>query len=90
MLAKKDYFSIEVLAEFGGVFLDMDYICVKSFDELVYRYSFFGSLEPPMSHNQIASANVGIIGASAQHEIIKLYREKYIKYYDDYNYRIEL
>ena len=44
--ALKDYAQIVALKQFGGVFMDLDFVCEKPFDELAYRFSYFSSLEP--------------------------------------------
>jgi len=36
----------KVLSQIGGVFIDADYVCLKPFDEIAYRYRFVIGLTP--------------------------------------------
>jgi mannosyltransferase OCH1-like enzyme len=43
---KSDILRWEVLCAFGGVYVDMDYECLRSLDELHYTYDFYTALQP--------------------------------------------
>lgn len=66
---KADILRLEVLYRFGGIYVDVDYECAKSFDTLAHCYTFFAGVEPlDASAFYIGNA---IIGSSAGHSILK-------------------
>ena len=65
----------------GGFLLDMDTICLQSLDELVYKFSFVGALEPASGTYESPAISGAFIGSSPNNEIIKLTIEKLDKYY---------
>ena len=66
----KDVFASIVLNEMGGVAIDMDTICVKPLDELVYKYSFFGGMEPASVLYNSPNINGGTIAAAPKHPFV--------------------
>jgi mannosyltransferase OCH1-like enzyme len=71
----KDYASMVILSKYGGIFMDLDYICTKSFSELVYRYTYFSAMEPPYLKYGILTTSVAIIGAAKGGQVMKTIRE---------------
>ena len=67
---RKDYVQFYVLLEFGGVFLDLDYICIKPLDELAYRYSYFSGLEPPVEYSPLPLTSCSLMASSKGHPIV--------------------
>jgi hypothetical protein len=63
--------------------MDLDYICVKPFSELVYRYSYFSGLEPPIVLYNIVPTSVAIIGVAKDNQIMKTIRENFELFYTD-------
>lgn len=78
---RSDILRAEILARYGGVYVDLDYFCHQSIDELVEGYDFFASLRHVMAahlgwrevwHEPVVVCN-SIIGAKAGHPILKKY-----------------
>jgi mannosyltransferase OCH1-like enzyme len=67
---RKDMVMHYVLEKYGGVFMDFDFICLKPFDELAYRYSYFSGIEPPVEYSLLPVTSVALIGASKNNPII--------------------
>ena len=73
---KADILRAELLDRFGGLYVDVDIECKKSFDELHEKYDFFAGLEPPHQGDFTQSAphiviSNALIGASPHHPIIQ-------------------
>ncbi len=64
---KSDLARYEILYEFGGVYVDIDFECLQSFNFLQDRYSFYAGLIP----NQGIVAN-GLFACAPKHAIAKL------------------
>jgi mannosyltransferase OCH1-like enzyme len=64
--AKSDILRYNILNKFGGVYIDTDYECLKSFDSLTYL-SFFTGIGYPAA----VELYVGLIGSVPGHPIIK-------------------
>ncbi len=62
---KADLLRYEILERFGGVYVDVDFECVRSMDELVYSHSFFAGIA------DFDYVNNAIIGAAPHHPLIK-------------------
>lgn len=62
---KADILRYELIEEFGGVYVDVDFECLKSLDPLVHAHSFFTAFG---DHHYINNA---IFGASAHHPIMQ-------------------
>jgi len=67
----KNYYEYHILDKYGGIFIDMDMICLKPFDELVRRYKFFAGLEPNFYWSLEPPINAGIIGSAPNSPILK-------------------
>ena len=76
----KVYYGNKVLRHMGGVLLDMDTICLKPLDELVYKYSFFAGLEPANILFHSPAINGGLIATTPQNAIT----ERVIGMLEDY------
>lgn len=63
---KSDLARYEILYRFGGLYVDIDFECLTSFDFLHKNYEFYAGLFP----NQGVLAN-GVIAAKAGHPILK-------------------
>jgi len=59
-----------VLPKFGGVFLDTDYVCVRPFDELVYKYEYFSGFEPYDTWSAVPIINTGLQAAAIDSTIM--------------------
>ena len=66
----KDYFMHLILQKFGGVFLDIDYVCFKPFELLNYKYDAWFVLEPSGWWKKIPTTSYSIIAAKPGHSII--------------------
>ena len=69
---KSDILRLEVLAKMGGVYVDHDADCLRSFEFLHAGLKFYAGLEPlhdPIDGHAL-TLGIGIIGAAAEHPII--------------------
>ena len=58
---KSDYIRMQALYNYGGVYVDSDFICLKSFDSILNRkISFFAGIEVP---NKLENLNLVLNGA---------------------------
>lgn len=59
---KSDILRWELLYTYGGVYVDMDYECLRSLDELHYTYDFYTALQPlDTAFVQLGAALVGSV-----------------------------
>lgn len=63
---RSDIFRYEILHRYGGVYLDADIECIKSLEELHYKYSFYTGILNT-SHVELG---IGVIGAAPRDPII--------------------
>ncbi|MCF7852605.1 MAG: hypothetical protein K9M07_05130 [Simkaniaceae bacterium] len=63
--AKADILRYELLERYGGVYIDIDYECLKPFDQLHYENEFYACA---LSQSEVANA---IIGCIPHHPILK-------------------
>ncbi len=64
---KSDIARYEILERFGGVYADTDFECLKPFDEISERCSFFAGIifgDSPVINN-------GLVGSAPGHELLK-------------------
>lgn len=70
---KSDLLRYEILLAKGGIYVDHDVECYKSFSELAESYDFFCGVEPP--HKPLGSTSIevcnNLIGACVSHPILK-------------------
>jgi len=64
-----DLLRYEILYQFGGVYVDMDFECLAPLDELHYRYDFYIGLQPLDS--ELVQVGIGLIGTIPGHPILK-------------------
>jgi len=65
---KSDIFLYEILYRYGGLYVDIDFACLKPLDFLHHRYDFYSGLIPPDSGLQ---CGLGILAAKPGHQILK-------------------
>lgn len=66
---KSDIVKWEVVYTFGGVYLDVDYECLKPLDILHYTYDFYTSIQP--LDTQFVQLGAALFGARPGHPILK-------------------
>lgn len=68
---KSDLLKWELIYRFGGVYVDIDYECLQSFDELGlhYRYDFYTGIQP--LDTQFVQLGAALFGAVPGHPILK-------------------
>ena len=66
---KSDILRWELLYHFGGVYIDMDYECLKSLDELHYTYDFYTALQP--LDTLFVQLGAALVGARPGHPILQ-------------------
>jgi mannosyltransferase OCH1-like enzyme len=64
---KSDIFRYEILYRYGGLYIDTDFQCLKSFDDLVYLELFTGT-----GHMDTPDMFNGLIACKPKHNIMKL------------------
>lgn len=74
-----NYYRLEILDKFGGIYLDDDIISLKPVDELLNDECFFG-----VDHvdNKLTVINNAVIGSVPNHWFINLLYEKFLNKYD--------
>ncbi len=86
---KSDILRAALLDRFGGLYIDTDFECVKSFDELNYKYDFYAGLEAPHNGDITSSAphvtiSDALIGAAPGHPIIRKWKSNIRSHWDEY------
>jgi hypothetical protein len=66
---QKDLLEFLILYKHGGVFLDADVECVRSFDSLAYNYDFFSALEPGNGWSKVPIMTNAIVGTKPNNKI---------------------
>ena len=67
IVEKANILRYEILNQFGGIYLDIDFECLKSLEPLIHYYDFFTGLQPVDSHYMLNNA---LIACSPHHPII--------------------
>ncbi|HZW61712.1 MAG TPA: glycosyltransferase [Candidatus Babeliales bacterium] len=65
---KANIFRYEILFRYGGLYIDTDFECLKSFEILNQQYEFYTGL---VTLNRKTLINNGLIGSVPQHPILK-------------------
>jgi len=65
---RSDLARYEILYRFGGVYLDVDFECIKPLDILHHTYDFYAGIVPLSCQSFIAN---GVIGSCPGHPILK-------------------
>jgi hypothetical protein len=70
---KADYIRIQVLYDFGGIYVDSDFICLKSFNPIVESsVRFFAGFEKPKKgYSSNLYINNALIGAQPKSDVIR-------------------
>jgi mannosyltransferase OCH1-like enzyme len=63
---KSDYLRYHVLNQFGGLYVDTDFECLKSFEDLLYLDFFAG-----ISYDATPIVNIAILGSIPNHLILQ-------------------
>lgn len=66
MGAKSDIFRYEILYREGGLYVDTDFECIKSFNDLLYLDLFIGT-----GHSEVPVVYNGLIGCKPKYELLK-------------------
>jgi mannosyltransferase OCH1-like enzyme len=61
---RSDYLRYHILNEHGGIYVDTDFQCLKSFDDLLYLDFFTG-----IGHGRYVELYIGLIGSIPHHPI---------------------
>ena len=65
---RADIVRYEILHKYGGVYLDVDFVCLRPFDILNHCYDFYTSLMPLDCEDTLCN---GVIASVAGHPILK-------------------
>jgi mannosyltransferase OCH1-like enzyme len=79
---QKDILEYLILYKHGGVFLDADIECKKSFSEIQRKYDFFSALEPANRWSPIPIMTNAIIGTKKNDQIFIDTLDMAVKKYD--------
>ena len=81
---KSDVLRYEILETMGGIYIDHDANCLRSFDGLNRGYDFFCCLEVPHSRvdGYSITSGIGILGAKPHHPVIKQAIQEVIDHWD--------
>lgn len=63
-----DMLRYEILYQWGGVYVDMDFECLKPLDILHHRYDFYVGIQPLDS--EVVQLGIGIIGSVPRHPLL--------------------
>lgn len=66
---KSDIWRYEILEQFGGLYVDVDFECIKPFDELHYLFDLYVGIQP--LDTTIVQLGIGIIGSCAHHPLLQ-------------------
>ncbi len=66
---KSDIWRYEILEQFGGVYVDTDFECLKPLDELHYLYDFYIGIQS-LDTNMV-QLGIGIIGVCQHHPLLE-------------------
>ncbi len=66
---KADMARVEILYQYGGVYVETDFECLRPLDILHYTYDFYIGIQPLDS--QFLQLGIGIMGSCAGHPILK-------------------
>lgn len=80
---QKDILEYLILYKHGGVFLDADVKCVRSFDSLAYNYDFFSALEPANRWSKLPIMTNAIVGSRPHNKIFLDTLDDAISEYDN-------
>lgn len=64
---KADIARYEILYRYGGVYADVDYVCIKPFDALTHSYEFFAGIQPVCSMAILTNC---VIGSTSGHPVL--------------------
>jgi len=64
--SKSDIFRYEILYRYGGLYIDTDFECLKSFNDLLYLDLFTGT-----GHVDIPEVFNGLIGCKPNHKLLR-------------------
>ena len=64
---KADILRLEILNQFGGLYVDMDFECVHPFDQLNHTYTFYTGL----NHTRIFELANGLIACTPGHPLVQ-------------------
>ncbi len=71
---KSDIWRYEILKQYGGVYLDVDYECLKPIDDFNHYYHFYIGIQP--LDTNMAQLGIGLIGSIPHHPILNYSIEK--------------
>ena len=71
---KQNILQAELLDRFGGVYVSLDSICLRPFDELHKKYDFYAGLEPLLRSDFNLVISSSILAAHPQHPLISRWK----------------
>ena len=80
---QKNLLFLSILKQYGGVALDVDYVCVKPLDELNHKYKFYVGLEPPNGWSLMPLTSFSLMASTANSDIIELININVNKFYQN-------
>jgi len=69
---KSDILRYEILRKYGGLYVDMDYTPIKSFDEIHEKYTFYATIEPVHSEEIDVTIANSILASTPNNKIFDI------------------
>ncbi len=89
VIAQKEIVQYQILRDYGGVTLDLDFVCLQSMDELNHKYNFYSGLLPPSRSTFHATITGAVIASEPNNpifeEALSLAESRYQEYDSNYN-----
>lgn len=67
---KSDIWRYEILEQFGGVYADIDFECLRNIEAFNHAYDFFIGMQPLDTHR--VQLGIGLIGSIPHHPILRV------------------
>ncbi|MGB4192253.1 MAG: glycosyltransferase [Rickettsiales bacterium] len=68
---QSDLMRYELLLRYGGLYIDTDIECFKSFEEFHHKYDFYANMEPPALNKKRVTIANNMIASVPNHYILK-------------------
>jgi hypothetical protein len=79
---KSDILRYEILKKYGGLYVDMDYRPIKSFDEVHQKYTFYASIEPVHSEKVDVTIANSILASVPNNKIFDISLKQIRQHWD--------
>lgn len=84
-----DYIKLLAVEQYGGVYMDLDYVVFKPLNELNRRYRMYGMLGAPSFYNKMPVSMFSMIASEPHHKVIDATILSFEKYVMDHDFRTD-